>query len=149
VTTDLEAASFLLALLAFLLSVGAIVYTRRATRAAERSAEASSRSAAVAEREEQRQLEETEARAVVWVVKRTGSAALRLTNAGEVTAHDVRVVVPSIAQVVGRPLPNGVSVHRGTEIIIGAVEYRARGQFMDVFWRLDPNGSEMSWHYPL
>ena len=45
-TTDLDAANFLLASLAFLVSAGAISYARRATKAAERSAKAVERATA-------------------------------------------------------------------------------------------------------
>jgi type II secretory pathway pseudopilin PulG len=145
--TDLDAAAFLVAILALVLSGVALYYSRRATRASEQQALAAMTATAVAEREEQRQLADAEARAVRWTVSVVGTAAIRLTNVGEQAAHDVRVELPSGGQLAGRPLPAGQTVPAGSSLVVGvAVQYAAAVQ---VFWALSPSGRETEQTYPI
>jgi hypothetical protein len=152
--TDLDAATFLVALLALLVSAGAIFYTHRATKAAERSAkaaelsaDAAARTAAVDERQEQRALADAEARAVRWRVTPMSTAAVHLTNDGDETAYDVHVTVPPISGVLGRPLPAGESVPSGTALLISA-SVRFGGD-LEVTWRRRPDGPQQSWRHPI
>lgn len=148
VTTDLDAASFLLASLAFLLSVGAMVYTRRATKAAERSADAAARSAVVAEREEQRQLHDAEDQAVRWRPERLGNGAVKFWNEGTGTAYDVDFEITEGAQMFGGPLRDvGGKVHPGDGVRI-SVSDRAGGD-VTITWALRPGGPVRHWVHRL
>jgi hypothetical protein len=148
VTTDIDAASFLVALLALALSGGAIYYSRRATKASERSAkasecsaEAASRSAGVAEREEQRQAREAEERAVRWKPEAVGTATVRFVNIGDGTAYDVAVEVREGNAIVGGRQVNGATVHSGDSVRVPAstAGLGTHRQF-DVHWRTSPEG---------
>jgi hypothetical protein len=163
VTTDLDAANFLLATLAFLLSAGAIVYTRRATQASEQSAEAASRSAAVAERAEQRQLEEAAERAVAWrfapepvtvfsdmPAGTYDDGMTQMVNEGDGTAYDVRVEVHEGMQVLGGPLLHGATVH-SNEWVRLAKSTGGYGEHKEghVSWRVTRDGPVRSRHFDL
>jgi hypothetical protein len=163
VTTDLDAANFLLATLAFLLSAGAIAYTRRATRASEQAAEAASRSATVAERAEQRQLEESADRAVRWrfmpeprVVFSNTPAGIHddrmtsMTNEGDGTAYDVRVELHEGPQIIGGPLVNGATVHSNESVRLPAnTAGYGEHQELRVYWRVTVDGPVRSRHFDL
>jgi len=163
VTTDLDAATFLLAVLAFLLSVGAILYTRRATRASEQSAEASSRSAAVAERAEQREVEEAAERAVRWrfapgprvvfsgmPLAENADRMTQMVNEGESTAYDVRVELHEGPQVIGGPLLHGATVHSNEWVRLArSTAGYGEHQELRVYWRVGSNGPVRSRHFDL
>ncbi len=152
VTTNLDAASLFVALLALVLSGGAIYYSRRATKASERSARASelsadaaSRSAGVAEREEQRRGREAEERAVRWHPEAISTAMVRLRNTGEGTAFDVRVEIREGNQIVGGPGVNGATVPSGDSVRVPASSAGlARHRQFDVHWRTSPEGPVQS-----
>jgi hypothetical protein len=163
--TDLDAATFLVAVLALLVSVGAVLYNRRGTHAAERSAkaseqsaeaasrsaEAASRSAAVAEREERRQLEEAALRAVRWEVLRVGSAVLSLVNRGDGNAYNVRVEVAEGMQVVGAgPVVTRELIRSGESLRVPASTggYGMHRE-LQVWWRTVPDGPEQSQRFEL
>ncbi|TFV86203.1 hypothetical protein E4P40_13200 [Blastococcus sp. CT_GayMR20] len=137
------------AVLAFLLSVAAFVYSRRATRAAEASAKAADRSAAVAEREEKRQAQEAEERAVRWQLTSTGRyRPNRLTNVGDGTAYDVQVQVADDIKVQDHPYEKEVIGPNSSMLVGIAVTMDSADDTVTVRWRNSPDGPVRDWSHP-
>lgn len=129
VTTDIDAATLLVALIAIGISGAAAIFSwqsaqaaKRSAKAAETSATAADRSAAVAERDEQRQLEEAEANAVRWRPERLGDAKMKFWNVGTgrtTRAPCTRAMASRSAQAVGRwlrPATSRSTSHGGTAL---------------------------------
>ena len=144
------------AVLALLISIGAFIYSRRATIAAERST-------AVSERQEQRQLEEAAERAVRWrfapepvVIFSTTPARTydegmtQMVNEGDGTAYDVRVELHEGSQVIGGPLLNGATApsNEWVRLSRGTAGY-GEHQEVRVYWRASPDGSIRFRHFDL
>jgi hypothetical protein len=133
------------AVLALIVSGAAFFYSRRATLAAEEAAAAAGRAAGVAERQEQRDLEDAHRRAVRWRPERLGSATIKLWNDGEGTAYDVRVEVSEGAQIIGGPQVNGTTINSGEGVRVPAstAGYGHHREFL-VHWRASPGSPEES-----
>ncbi|TYP82017.1 hypothetical protein [Blastococcus xanthinilyticus] len=147
----IDAATFLVAILALIISLVALYYARRATVANEDAAIAAGRQADVAERAEQQARAEAEANAVRWRVDRLGTAAIKLNNDGPESAYDVRVLAPTAAQVHGRPLPDGETVRGYTSIRVWVTQFTGGGEEdqLTVLYRLEPQGPQRTWTHPL
>ncbi len=159
VTTDIDAATLLVALIAIGISGAAAIFSwqsaqaaKRSAKAAETSATAADRSAAVAERDEQRQLEEAEANAVRWRPERLGDAKMKFWNVGTGTAYDVHIEVTAGASVFTAPLDNKGTVHAGDGIEVGASRRKMAptgDEQVDIAWRNRPDGPMRHWTYRL
>jgi hypothetical protein len=139
-----------LAVLAFGLSIVALAYSRRAARAAEASAQAAHRSASVAERNEARETEAAEERAVQWKLTPASMAGdAHLTNVGEATAFGVWVDIESSTGVRSH-LNFAEAVHPGDRAVEGlAMGALGRDQILTVRWRTRPDGPERESRKPL
>jgi hypothetical protein len=149
--TDLDAATFLIAILALVISLVALYYARRATVANEKAATATQLQAEVAERAEERSREDAEANAVRWRIDPEGTASVRLFNDGTSTARDVTVsVLPDSRRVAGRSLPSGDVVGPAASLRIWVSQHAgAEPGELAVSYRLDPHGPYRSWSHRL
>ena len=140
----------ILAILAFGLSIVAVVYSRRATQAAQLSAVAADRSAAVAERGERREQEAAEERAVRWALTPASMAGdSNLTNVGDEPALNVWVDIESATG--KRSHLNAAEVvhpgsHAAERLPMGLY---GRDQVLTVRWRTRPDGTERQSRKPL
>jgi hypothetical protein len=103
----------------------------------------------VAERKEQRELEEADRTAVEWRLDRHGAhtaetVTLRLTNAGKRAALDVHVDLPSHFQVVGASEPRGHTIAAGSAVVFEVAPPRrdVGGSEVAVRWRVHSDGPE-------
>ena len=137
------------AVLAFILSAVALVYSRRATRASEASAEAARRSTAVAEREEQRLAQEAEEQAVRWQLTGTGQyRPNRLTNLGSGTAFDIRIEMADNIKVLGMPYEREILGPNSSMLVGLALDMDTTDDTVTVRWRNSADGPERVWSHP-
>jgi site-specific recombinase XerD len=142
-----------IAIVALIASGVAIFYSRRATKAAVESALHAKRSADVAERQEQRDLEEAEETAVRWLLEPVDAVdqfyAIRLTNVGSRRAVGVRMTLPRDAQTIGIGPPEGEDMDPG---VPRTVEIAAMGGLLQsvvkVEWQMRPDGRVYRWNHP-
>lgn len=133
------------------ISVLALIASGLATVSARRSADAAARSAAVAERDEQRQLEEAERNAVRWRLEpdelhQTAEGyAFRLTNDGTKPALHVFLTLPRDSQQRG-DVPEGRTINAGSFVTFeafppGGTMSMSSAEVL-VRWRVRPHGDE-------
>lgn len=138
-----------ISVLALVASGASVVYSRRSAGAAGSSAESAARSAAIAEREEQRRLEEADRTAVRWRLEPDAlhqsaeGYAFRLTNDGTRPALRVFLKPPREAQQRGN-VPDGQTINAGS-----AVEFELFPPAIDmsrtemvISWQITQGGEE-------
>ena len=137
------------ALLALLLSAGAVLYSRRAALSAQRSEAAAHNYANFAAGERSVRREILREHAIRWTLTRNGAATNDLVNIGDKTAYDVRVMVPAGMNIVGLPTELA-EVPSGGTITLGVARSRqaSQGGIIRVLWRDAPGGPDREWAHP-
>lgn len=132
---------------AFLVSLIALYYSKKAADASKLSAEAADRSAGAAERAEWREVQEAQERAVRWQLVGTGRyQPNRLTNLGDSTAQDVRVEMEEGMKVHGASYTQAEVGPNSSMLIPVSITMGLRDRTITVRWKSD--GQERSWSHP-